>query len=317
MVCILAPKPVPGTGPDLYLGIAVNSSSNLYFIIYHLYFSAVQDVDEIILISDEKYAEELQLQEALIFSSESVIPSSSSPNQKASPIPSPTSTSSKKPLMTLPVATKPLRYSFCAICMDTKTASETFENANVCRHSYCLDCIRGHVAAKIKENVTKVKCPDPSCKGLIGPEVCRSIVPKEVLERWENILCESLINESLKFYCPFKDCSVMLVDDGGVTITSSECPNCHRLFCVQCKVAWHCGINCIEYQSLKKGEKSPNDILLTNLAKEKRWMKCPNCKLFVEKTSGCNHISCRCGHQFCYRCGKPDNGHGHICPSVI
>ncbi|XP_076901418.1 E3 ubiquitin-protein ligase RSL1-like [Bidens hawaiensis] len=297
--------------PEISKDIAVNSSSN---IIYHLYFSALRDVDEIVPISDEKYAEELQLQEALKFSSASVTPSPSSPNQKAS---SPSSSSLKKPLTTLPVAIKPPRYSFCAICMDTKTVSEMFENTNVCRHLYCQDCICGHVAAKIKENVTKVKCPDTSCKGLIGPEVCRSIVPKQVLERWENILCEALINESHKFYCPFKDCSVMLVDDGGVTITSSECPNCHRLFCARCKVAWHCGISCVEYQSLKKGEKSPNDILITNLAKEKRWMKCPNCRLFVEKTSGCNHISCRCGHQFCYRCGKPDNGQSHICTSVI
>ncbi|KAJ0623558.1 putative E3 ubiquitin ligase RBR family [Helianthus annuus] len=42
----------------------------------------------------------------------------------------------------------------------------------------------------------------------------RSIVPKEVLERWKSILCESVIMESDKFYCPFKDRSTMLVDDG-------------------------------------------------------------------------------------------------------
>ncbi|XP_035830021.1 uncharacterized protein LOC110875657 [Helianthus annuus] len=41
----------------------------------------------------------------------------------------------------------------------------------------------------------------------------RSIVPKEVLERWKSILCESVIMESDKFYCPFKDRSTMLVDD--------------------------------------------------------------------------------------------------------
>uniref|UniRef100_A0A251VQ65 Putative E3 ubiquitin ligase RBR family n=1 Tax=Helianthus annuus TaxID=4232 RepID=A0A251VQ65_HELAN len=47
----------------------------------------------------------------------------------------------------------------------------------------------------------------------------RSIVPKEVLERWKSILCESVIMESDKFYCPFKDRSTMLVDDGGKLVS--------------------------------------------------------------------------------------------------
>nr|GEZ80173.1 zinc finger, C6HC-type [Tanacetum cinerariifolium] len=49
---------------------------------------------------------------------------------------------------------------------------------------------RGHVAAKIQENIIKVRCPYPNCKRVIGPEACRLIVPREVLERWEDALCE-------------------------------------------------------------------------------------------------------------------------------
>ncbi|KAJ0816987.1 putative transcription factor C2H2 family [Helianthus annuus] len=243
------------------------------------------DNEEIFPISDDKYAEELQLEEALIFSSLSL----SSPNQNISAVSC--SSSSKQPLMT---SSKSPCSLICGICMDTKTASEMFENtSSICGHLFCSDCISQHVAVKIKENVTKVKCPDPKCKGVIGPEACRSIVPKEVLERWESILCESLIMESQKFYCPFKDCSAMLVDDGGVVVTQSECPSCNRLFCAQCKVAWHCGISCVEFQSLNKGERNPDDILLMKLAKGKNWMKCPKCKHFVEKVDGCNFIACR------------------------
>mmetsp|Transcript_27656 Transcript_27656/g.81285 ORF Transcript_27656/g.81285 Transcript_27656/m.81285 type:complete len:342 (+) Transcript_27656:43-1068(+) len=32
---------------------------------------------------------------------------------------------------------------------------------------------------------------------------------------------------------------------------------------------------------------------------------CPRCHIIVERTEGCNHVRCRCGHEFCYRCGKP------------
>ncbi|KAK9070062.1 hypothetical protein SSX86_010461 [Deinandra increscens subsp. villosa] len=196
---------------------------------------------------------------------------------------------------------RPLVTSFCGICMDIKASSEMFENTKVCGHQFCSECIRGHVAAKIQENRIKITCPEPSCQVMIGPEACRSIgVPQEVLERWEKILCESVIMEAQKFYCPFKDCSAMLVDDGGVAVTSSECPFCHRLFCAQCKVAWHCGMSCAESQSVKRGD----DNLLMKLAKKKKWMQCPKCKFMVEKVVGCQHISCRCGYQFCYGCGR-------------
>lgn len=30
---------------------------------------------------------------------------------------------------------------------------------------------------------------------------------------------------------------------------------------------------------------------------------CPNCRNAVERNGGCDHMSCRCGKQFCYKCG--------------
>ncbi|KAF9480440.1 hypothetical protein BDN70DRAFT_612528 [Pholiota conissans] len=31
---------------------------------------------------------------------------------------------------------------------------------------------------------------------------------------------------------------------------------------------------------------------------------CPGCRSHVQKSEGCNHMSCtRCTHHFCYRCG--------------
>ncbi|GJV40100.1 zinc finger, C6HC-type containing protein [Tanacetum coccineum] len=256
------------------------------------YFPPLIDQEPNLFISDGSYAEQLQLQEALVFSSaeqlqlqEALVFSSAS---RAS-----TLSSVKTPIVTFESNQVPDR--FCDICMDPKTESEMFRNTKVCRHMFCLECIRGHVSAKVTENISKVRCPDPNCKGVIGPEVCRSIVPREVLHRWEKALCESLIIGAEKFYCPFKDCSALLVDDVGETVTSSECPHCNRLFCAQCKVTWHSGMSCSKYQSLGKDERDPCDIMLMNLAKNEKWKRCPNCHFYVEKNTGCEHISCRLG----------------------
>mmetsp|Transcript_10032 Transcript_10032/g.24098 ORF Transcript_10032/g.24098 Transcript_10032/m.24098 type:complete len:264 (+) Transcript_10032:630-1421(+) len=32
---------------------------------------------------------------------------------------------------------------------------------------------------------------------------------------------------------------------------------------------------------------------------------CPRCHVLVQRSDGCNHMRCQCGHQFCYRCGRP------------
>jgi len=51
--------------------------------------------------------------------------------------------------------------------------------------------------------------------------------------------------------------------------------------------------------------------------------KCPGCRIRVKKIDGCNHISCVCGTDFCYKCGEimntPDDqmnfiwGNPHAC----
>ena len=34
------------------------------------------------------------------------------------------------------------------------------------------------------------------------------------------------------------------------------------------------------------------------------YRKCPKCGIWVEKVDGCEYINCKCGVEFCYRCGE-------------
>ncbi|XP_031112106.1 uncharacterized protein LOC116016082 [Ipomoea triloba] len=151
---------------------------------------ALYDEDKIFFITDEKYVEELQMQDALMSSAAKT----QTPGRQA------------------------------------KAGGEIFRSDS-CRHSYCSECIDRHVAAKIQENISVFKFPDVSCKGIIEPQHCRSIIPTYVFERWESALCESLILASQKFYRTYKDYSAMIVDDGSETLTAFEWPSCRRLFC--------------------------------------------------------------------------------------
>lgn len=122
-------------------------------------------------------------------------------------------------------------------------------------------------------------------------EVC---IPKEVIDRWDDALCGAFLLIVPKLYCPFKDCFVMLLDEnkGGEEIRESECPFCHRLFCARCHVPWHPSVGCEEFQKLNMDERGIQDLLVRELANQKKWKRCPQCKFYVEKIEGCLHITC-------------------------
>lgn len=106
-----------------------------------------------------------------------------------------------------------------------------------------------------------------SCPGVLEPEYCRVILPKEVFDRWGIALRESVIDDSKKLYCPYVDCSALLVNDSGEEIEKPCCPFCKRAFCVKCKVHWHSDISCTKFQKLKKkGE----DVMLKDVARRKK-----------------------------------------------
>ncbi|XP_047974509.1 E3 ubiquitin-protein ligase RSL1-like [Salvia hispanica] len=208
---------------------------------------------------------------------------------------------------------KPLRLSFsCEICACDKPISDSF-NILGCDHSYCTQCVSNYVAARLQESITAIGCPVPGCAGFLEPQHCRTILPREVFDRWGDALCEALILGAERFYCPYKECSALLIADGSETVVQSECPECRRLFCAPCKVAWHAGIECDEFQRLKKDERSNEDLKLIKLAKDSKWIRCPSCRIYISKSEGCLYMRCRCGMAFCYNCGAKMDVHLHYC----
>ncbi|XP_026430976.1 E3 ubiquitin-protein ligase RNF14-like [Papaver somniferum] len=192
----------------------------------------------------------------------------------------------------------------CEICVETKMVSESFQ-VKGCAHSYCSECMVRYVASKIQENVISTKCPEWSCQGVLEPEFCKSILPPDVFDRWGKAQCEALLLGDQNIYCPFKDCSAPLLDEGGGKIIRSECPHCNRLICARCKVSWHEGVRCATFQKLNADDRENEDITLHAIAKRKKWKRCPKCKFYVGKSYGCSTLTCRCGLTFYYKTGTP------------
>lgn len=180
----------------------------------------------------------------------------------------------------------------CPICMEAIRIQDGF-NINPCDHTFCISCMIRYITVRTEENAVSIPCPIPDCKATsMDPVTCQHILPEDTFNRWSLALCELSLGLK-KFYCPFKDCSALLINEGEEMITNSECPHCNRMVCARCNVPWHGDMSCEEYERLGEDEQGREDLMLRNLAKDKRWQRCPKCKMYVEKIDGCMFMKCR------------------------
>ncbi|CAA7062424.1 unnamed protein product [Microthlaspi erraticum] len=130
---------------------------------------------------------------------------------------------------------------------------------------------------------------------------------------WEEMIRGSSIPYAERVYCPNENCSYVMSktelsrsksprgDPSGL----KRCVKCRGSFCVSCNVPWHYMRSCKDYINSCPN----NDARLKSLANLCGWRQCPNCHHMVERSSGCNRITCRCGNAFCYKCGSGWNNH--------
>ncbi|KAF6162113.1 hypothetical protein GIB67_008242 [Kingdonia uniflora] len=190
----------------------------------------------------------------------------------------------------------------CEICIEPVLSNKKFRNMQkkTCTHPYCVDCISKFIEVKVEENVSEIKCPDPKCDVFLDSLACRSILLESVFVKWCDVLCDSAVLRWERAYCPYPECSALILNECRGKIRKSECPNCKKSFCFKCKIPWHSGYRCEESGEMRDG----NDILFGTLAERKKWRRCPTCKHFVERRTGCHAITCRCGTVFCHGCGS-------------
>ena len=130
---------------------------------------------------------------------------------------------------------------------------------------------------------------------------CRQQVQAEI---FAHFLAAGLVNQyrsmTLEFstpnpvYCHNRSCGLFIPPSPADGPDNKRCLSCNRVTCRHCRNQAHSG-------------ECPADVdtqRLRALAATRGWKPCPRCSKMVEKTSGCNHISCTCGAQFCYRCGR-------------
>jgi len=136
----------------------------------------------------------------------------------------------------------------------------------------------------------------PKCCGIeIDTTIAKNLLPHPTFKKFERTLLE--ITATDPAYCPNRSCSVFLFLDTIKAIGENRfsCPSCGTVVCTACT---------------RRHEGSRHRCRLSSdaqVAKEIKdlhgYQQCYRCRSVVELDFGCNHISCRCGAEFCYVCG--------------
>ncbi|KAK5831192.1 putative E3 ubiquitin-protein ligase [Gossypium arboreum] len=200
---------------------------------------------------------------------------------------------------------------YCSICFEDKPSLMMITMK--CSHRFCSHCMRTHVDGKLQSSKVPIRCPQSQCKYYISTAECRSFLPLASYESLERAQAEANVLHSDGIYCPYPNCSVLLDPRECLSTRASsssqsdnscvECPVCQRFICVECGVPWHSSMSCEMYQNLPLEERDAADITLHRLAQNKRWRRCQQCRRMIELAQGCYHMTCWCGHEFCYSCG--------------
>ena len=214
----------------------------------------------------------------------------------------------------------------CEICFLSVAGTECVR-LRECEHIHCRECMKAHVMSKISDgNVTKVDCPASECSKLIPPDTIRHLVSAELFKRYDQLLLQRTLDSMCDIvYCPRVNCMCVTVKEDDCNM--AVCPRCKFSFCSLCKRTWHgispCKLLPDDLKELKELYDSGDQDVKRSLEqqyghthllkafeeyKSHSWIKsnsksCPNCKANIEKSHGCNKMTCtHCSNHFCWLC---------------
>jgi len=192
----------------------------------------------------------------------------------------------------------------CPICCEKIQPADSFRISG-CGHRFCKACLNRWYTSKVDEGCLKITCPFITNNGVCGVPVLRErlneVIHIECYSRYER-LRKLKQNENAR-ECPF--CQYIQV--GDPKFPNMKCNKCLKEYCFTHSNA-HVGKTCKQYEKQNKRE------FKKSMRAAKKGSKiCPGCGAVVSKIDGCNHMTCRCGMDFCNICGADITGNvgGH------
>ncbi|CAL9692258.1 unnamed protein product [Knipowitschia caucasica] len=188
----------------------------------------------------------------------------------------------------------------CRVCLESKTIVPL----SCCGMAVCEECLKLYVSSQVRMAKPFVSCPSPDCSGFLDEDLLLSLLTSAEAARYRYFLELSQLDSSTK-PCPQCNHFTSLKDHAPCSSENKYkilCDSCQFLWCFKCHAPWHDGLKCREY---RKGDKLLRSWANVIQHGQRNAQKCPQCKIHIQRTEGCDHMTCaQCNTNFCYRCGE-------------
>ncbi|KIW69320.1 hypothetical protein PV04_05202 [Phialophora macrospora] len=181
----------------------------------------------------------------------------------------------------------------CTSCFEETPGSES--SKLLCNHSYCKPCLKTLITTALENEAS---FPPKCCLTPVPLPTIMSTLDARHRNTFREKAAEFSIPPQERWYCPNSKCLKWIRPSKlpRIPAWNERCPHCGTKICNICHGLAH-----------KSSLECPHDSGLQatiNLAELEGWRRCVKCRTMVERTQGCRHMTCKCGAQFCYTCGK-------------
>ncbi|KAI0161069.1 hypothetical protein GGR52DRAFT_576477 [Hypoxylon sp. FL1284] len=205
----------------------------------------------------------------------------------------------------------------CVLCMEETPVHQMFMLD--CQHMHCQECFDGALHRALH---TLPFRPMRCCAGPLPREqvVLMGGLADDPAARFHYLArMEELETAGAdRLYCHDAECN-MYIPCGLRGPRAGTCGKCFFRTCKRCGQKSHFG-TCDAAVLAALDVASADEEAFNEYAHEQGWVRCPLCKVMIQKTEGCNHLVCECGQNFCYLCGEvldvEDEGLPHHCADV-
>ncbi|KAI8986757.1 hypothetical protein BD414DRAFT_416009 [Trametes punicea] len=184
----------------------------------------------------------------------------------------------------------------CPVCFSELSHPVTLS----CGHTWCKDCLTGYLNASVSNKSFPLTClaNEARCSQPISLFIAQRLLSTEQFDAVVNAAFTAYIQERpTEFhYCPTPDCPQVYRKPSPKTKSALQCPSCLVRICPHCDMEYHDTVSCQDHNS--------EDELLFEEWKMGHDVKdCPNCKVPIERSAGCNHMTCiSCKVHICWAC---------------
>lgn len=202
----------------------------------------------------------------------------------------------------------PLEPPTCGICYEDMSAvrirfgassNHSWDNFR-CSHlrGFCRDCLRSHAVSRLEEGSWNVRCPGERCSYVLIEQDLRLVLNKSedraLLSRYEDLRNADHGGHLRAILCVLAEEYASTVSRDVADSESSVHP--------EAQMEHAHSVKDTSTGSRSHAPQSPSGF--------EHWaadccQACPKCLVVVRKESGCNHMVCHCGTEFCFGCGAP------------